>query len=257
VAAGKQSARNARSASEDDTGMRTRPTHISRLALVAGVAAALLLTGPFVGNALAAHDRADAVETFGRDVFFIEGSTLRNPDDTTPPAAVLFNNSGVPLEVSPGQPLTWGRWKAAGAASTAKVLGGVRSARTDVRMDLTGLVPGGRYSIFWGTLDPDSEQPLCAGVERTLPLDAVKPAPDAPDANSFIAGASGSASYHGVADADLFGANQVFVTVVYHFLGRVSTYPFPNLGELQTQGPNCHSSFGEDAMRQLIVLQKW
>jgi len=162
----------------------------------------------------------------------------------------------VPLEVSPGQPLTWGRWASATAASTAKVMGGVRNARTDVRMNLTGLLPGGRYSIFWGTLDPDSEQLLCPGVERTLPLDAVKPGSDAPDRNSFVVGADGDATYHGVANADLFTARQVFFTVVYHFLGSGSTYPFPNLGELQTQGPNCRSSFGEDAMRQLIILQK-
>jgi hypothetical protein len=199
----------------------------------------------------------DAVETSGRDVFFIQGSTLRNPDDATDPNEVLFNNAGVPLEVSPGQPLTWGRWAGAGASSTAKVMGGARNARTDVRMDLTGLVPGGRYSIFWGTLDPDSAQPLCPGVERTLPLDAVKPGPDAPDPNSFVVGADGNARYHGLANADLFSANQVFFTVVYHFLGSGSTYPFPNLGELQTQGPNCRSSFGEDAMRHLIILQKW
>lgn len=248
--------RNAGLGFGDGSGMRKARKLLTHTAVV-GVAAALLSTGPLVDRALAAPDQADAVQAFGRDVFFIQGSTLRNPDDATSPNVVLFNNAGVPLEVSPGQPLTWGRWASATAASKAKVTGGARNARTDVRMDLTGLVPGGRYSIFWGTLDPDSEQPLCPGVERTLPLDALKPASDAPDRNSFVVGADGKANYHGLANADLFKANQVFFTVVYHFLGNDSTYPFPDLGELRTQGPNCRSSFGEDAMRQLIILQKW
>jgi hypothetical protein len=85
----------------------------------------------------------------------------------------------------------------------------------------------------------------------------VKPPADAPDRNSFVVGTDGSASYHGLADGDLFKANQVLFTVVYHFLGNGSTYPFPNIGELRTQGSNCRSSFGGDAMRQLIILQQW
>jgi hypothetical protein len=48
----------------------------------------------------------------------------------------------------------------------------------------------------------------------------------------------------------------VFLSVVYHFYPETS-YPFPNRGELLTQGANCRSSFGEDSMRQLLVLQKW
>jgi hypothetical protein len=31
----------------------------------------------------------------------------------------------------------------------------------------------------------------------------------------------------------------------------------PNIGEFLTPGPNCRSSFGEDAMRQLIIFQKF
>jgi hypothetical protein len=222
-----------------------------------GVAALVLAFGPLGNPALAAPDHADGLDHFARDVFFIRGVTLRNPDDTTPLDAPLFNVAGVPLESPPGQPLTWGAWTAASATSTAKVQGGTAKARTDVRLDLTGLIPGGRYSIFWGTLEPDSEQPLCPGVERTLPLDAVKPDQSAPDPNSFIVGADGHASYHGAVAANLFTATQVFFSVVYHFFGDASTYPFPNIGEQRTQGPDCRSSFGEDAMRQLLILQKW
>jgi len=43
---------------------------------------------------------------------------------------------------------------------------------------------------------------------------------------------------------------------VYHAFGE-SSYPFPNIGEQRTQGGSCRSSFGEDSMRQLLILQKW
>ena len=56
---------------------------------------------------------------------------------------------------------------------------------------------------------------------------------------------------------DLFDATQVFFSIVYHLYADQSAYPFPNLGEYLTQGPNCRSTFGNDSMRQLLVLQKW
>jgi hypothetical protein len=48
---------------------------------------------------------------------------------------------------------------------------------------------------------------------------------------------------------------EVFYSIIYHFDG--ATYdPLPNHGEYNTQGADCHSSFGEDAMRQLLIIQK-
>lgn len=221
------------------------PLRTTSLRLGATLAAALaLVTGPLGGPALARPDQADAVQVFTRDVFAVVGSTLRNPDAGTDPGAPLFTDSGIALGV------TWGAWSGASATSTVRATG----SRTDVRMSLTGLVPGGLYSIFWGTLQPDSEQPLCPGVERTLPLDAFHADPGAPAPNAFVAGADGTMDYRGQADARLLDAGQAFFTVVYDFFGRTA-YPFPNLGELQTQGPDCRSSFGEDAMRQLVILQ--
>jgi hypothetical protein len=221
------------------------------------VAGALLLHSPLAHPALAAsRDHADAVKVYADDVFEIVGSTLRHPTTTTDAGAPLFTDSGVRVEASPGVALTWGRWSAATATSAASVTGGRKHPRTDVDISLSGLIPGGLYSIFWGTLGPDSEQPLCPGVERTLPLDAVHPANGAPDANSFVAGAAGAATYRGRTAGALLDATQVFFSVVYHFNGETA-YPFPNVGELRTQGPNCRSSFGEDAMRQLLVLQQW
>jgi hypothetical protein len=199
--------------------------------------------------ALGGADQQDYVEVYSRDVFVIVGSTLRNPDATTQPEAPLYSDSGVWLE------LTWGDWQRISATSTARVQGGGSHARTDVRIHLTGLIPGGVYSIFYGTLTPDSENPLCPGVERTLPLTAFRVDQPQPDASSFIAGVDGTAEYRGRIDGNVFNALQVFYTVIYHFDGQ--TYdPLPNRGEFLTQGSNCRSSFGQDAMRQMIIFQK-
>ncbi|HJV09526.1 MAG TPA: hypothetical protein VJ653_07585 [Acidimicrobiales bacterium] len=213
------------------------------------LAGALLLGVP---PALAAPaDTADAVEVHEGDVFVIVGSTLRTPDAGTDPAAPLFTDSGIAMD------LTWGEWSAATATSRASVTGGAgKHPRTDVRLSLAGLVPGGLYSVFWGTLGPDSEQPLCPNVERTLPLDAVGGGGGGPAPNAFVADAAGAAAFHGRTDGNLFAASQVFFSVVYHFFPETS-YPFPNRGELLSQGENCRSSFGADAMRQLLVLQQW
>ena len=219
-------------------------------ALVASLALAAALV-PFAPAAHASPpDTADAVQVYNRDLFVIVGSTLRNPTADTDPSAPLFTDSGV------GMDLTWGEWSAATATSRASVTGGPNRPRTDIRLSLTGLVPGGLYSVYWGTIGPDSEQPLCPGVERTLPLDGAGSTAKAPAPNAFVVDATGTADFHGRVGGDLLDATQVFVTVIYHFYGQTS-YPFPNLGEYLTQGENCRSSFGEDSMRHLVVLQKW
>jgi hypothetical protein len=216
----------------------------------ATVVAACALAAPGVA---AAPDREDGVQVYARDTFEIVGSTLRTPDAGTDPAATLYTVSAVRLERPDGTPITWGAWSEATATSTARLSG----AATDVRIALNGLVPGGRYSVYWGTLGPDSEQPLCPGVERTLPLDAFPAAqPGGGDPNAFVAGADGSADYRGRAPVRLLDAQQAFLSVVYHFAPG-STYPFPNRGELLTQGETCRSSFGDDTMRHMLILQKW
>lgn len=214
----------------------------------------LVLAGVLLAGAPAAHaapaDTADAVQVYERDVFVIVGSSLRTPTAETDPSAPLFTNTGIAMD------LTWGEWSAATAASRASVIGGPNRPRTDVRLTLGGLAPGGLYSVYWGTIGPDSEQPLCPNVERTLPLDAAVPTAMAPAPNAFVVDDTGAVDFHGRVDGDLLGATQVFFTVVYHLFGE-APYPFPNLGERLTQGETCRSSFGEDSMRQLLVLQKW
>jgi hypothetical protein len=218
-----------------------------RRAIVLAIAALLLVTvAPPAGAA--APDSADAVEAFDRDVYVIVGSTLRNPDETTDPSAPLFTVSGV------GMNLTWGEWQAATGTSVVRQTGGP-APRIDARLAFVGLVPGGVYSIFWATLGPDSENPLCPGVERTLPLISVDD-DQAPDASSFVAGADGTATFRGRADVALLDATQSYFTLVYHFDGQ-TWGSLPNHGEYNTQGEGCHSSFGDDAMRQLLVLQEW
>ena len=57
-------------------------------------------------------------------------------------------------------------------------------------------------------------------------------------------------------DGDLLAASQVLFSIIYHADGK-SYYPLPNKGEFLTQGTDCRSSFGLDAMRQLQIGQKW
>lgn len=226
----------------------TRKVRWTTMVAVAMTTTLSLIAAPQPASG-AAPDQADAVVTHEGDVFVIVGSTLRHPDATTDPSAPLFNVAGVALD------LTWGQWSAASATSAVRTSGKAGSARTDVRLTFSGLVPGGVYSVFWGTLLPDSENPLCPGVERTLALPSVD-AGQQPDSSSFVAGSDGTAAFRGGLPGNLLSASQVFFSIVYHFDGQ-TWGALPNHGEYNTQGESCRSSFGEDAMRQLLVLQKW
>lgn len=223
---------------------------LSTARIVAALVGALLVVaGPLGGSAGAkpALDREDHVQAFNRDVYFIDSVTLRNPTADTAPDEPLFNDAGVLL------PLTWGEWSAATATSSARTLG----TRTEVSLSFTGLVPGGVYSVFWGTLLPDSEHPSCPGVERTLPVVSVDGKKQVPDPSSFVAGPDGRAQFAGRADGVMLDAWQAWFSIVYHLNGE-TYHPFPNAGEYVTHddGGQCRSTYGHDAMRHLIVLQK-
>ncbi|MGH3087735.1 MAG: hypothetical protein ACRDSJ_10525, partial [Rubrobacteraceae bacterium] len=193
-------------------------------------------------------DREDAVEPFAGDVFVLDGAILRNPTGGTSPDAQLFNVAGTPLDV------TWGEWKSASATSKARVVRKSGKPRTDVRVRLSGLVPEGVYSLFYVTFGPDSRHPLCPGEERSLPLKAWDP-DQSPDRSSFVARDDGTAVFHARVKGRLLDAGQVQYLAIYHFDG-MTYHPFPNRGEFVTHGDECRSSFGVDAMRQLIVWQK-
>lgn len=236
--------------------MPKRPTAPRAVMLVV---AALLITGAPGRAAMASPpDAADVVQVFARDVFFLAGASLVNPDEDTGADEQLISQNGWFLSTGPDDPLTWGEWSAATATSRVATIGGPDGPRTDVRLSLSNLVPGGVYSVFWGTIGPDSKQPLCPDVERTLPLDAFKVDADAPDKNSFVTDMTGAAEFHGRVNGDLLAATQVFFSVVYHSDGQ-TYYPFPNGGEYLTHDDEtgCRSSFGLDAMRHLLILQKW
>ncbi len=223
---------------------------VTRSRRVAALAVAMMFV-----SATAAHaqpDDADFVEIFNRDVFVLAGASTVNPDDGTPDSATLFSTGGEDLGI------TWGEWQLATATSRVNQIGGPIAPRTQVRIDLAGLVPHGVYSIFYGTLGPDTENPKCPGVERTLPVAAFGPSVGGPDAASFIADEDGATTFHGMIEGAPLEATQVFFSVIYHWDGQ--TYgDLPNRGEWHTytQGEDCRSSFGLDAMRQLVILQKW
>lgn len=223
----------------------SRSKRVARASCVALLAltGAIASSGP--ASASKGGDSSDTTEAFKRDVYVVVGVSLRNPDETTPPDAELFNVAAVNLN------MTWGQWQAASGTSTMTVHG----HHTDDDLVLTGLVPNGVYSLFYGTLNPDTSNPLCPFVERTLPLTSTDKHQQ-PDSSSFVAGPDGTATYSARISGDPLTAGQVFIEVVYHNDGK--TYgPLPNAGESLTQGePQCHSSFGEDAMRQLVIWQK-
>lgn len=206
----------------------------------------LLAPSPGVAGGV---DREDAVEPFTRDVYVVVNGALQNPNGATDSAEPLYNVAGAGLEV------TWGEWQAATGASKAIQIGGPNRPSTDVKLDLEGLIPSGVYSVFYGTFGPDSENPLCPDVERTLALPSIF-GKQQPDRYSFVADPFGFGSFHGRVEGSLLEAQQVFLSVIWHADGR--TYgELPNRGESFTQGPDCRSSYGDDAMRHLAVLQKW
>jgi hypothetical protein len=215
---------------------------------VAGIviAGALALAG---GAQAQPRDQADAVQAYERDVYVIVGSTLRNPDDTTAAGATLFNSGGSNLG------FTWGTFSGASATSGARRVSVDGRTYTDFKIALTGLRPSGVYSLFYVALGPDSENPLCPGVERGLPLKGAHPHSQQPDFASFVAGADGTATYHGLVRGNLLKPQQLFLELVFHSDGK-TWGSLPNHGEFNTQGPSCRSSYGDDAMRQLVITQK-
>ena len=222
----------------------------ARIALLAALLGALTMAAPAQAAQTVRPDRtgtSDYSEVYERDVFVIVGSTLRHPDAATDPAAPLFNDSGSNLGI------TWGQWMAGQASADLRLR--PREGDTKVELNLSGLVPGGVYSVFYGTLNPDSENPSCPGVERTLPLTSTR-RKQMPDPSSFVAAADGTAGFTGIAEANLLTPLQSFFSIIYHSDGAAH-HPYPNLGEQQsvTNGTQpCRSSFGIEAMRQLIVI---
>lgn len=60
----------------------------------------------------------------------------------------------------------------------------------------------------------------------------------------------------GPLSGNLLAADQLYFVVVYH-LDSTTYYPLPTRAEYLTQGGECRSSLGYDAMRHLVVAQKF
>lgn len=222
--------------------MRTsvRKRHFARATMVAA-----MLAAPAVARSQGV-DREDAVVTLATDVYVLVDGQLRNPVFETGTDASLFNVAGTDLGI------TWGQFRSATATSRAHCPAG--GTRTDVRLRMGNLLPNGVYSVFYATFGPDSRNPLCPNAERLLPLTSKDPR-QTPDETSFVADSSGEADFQARLDGCLLDAMRLQLVLIYHFDGQ--TYgQLPNRGEYVTQGEDCRSSFGVDAMRQTLILQK-
>src|SRR5262249_47812106 len=152
---------------------------------------------------------------FAGDVYTIgsNGSLIAVDPSMTPLTAPLFNLASSPLN------LTWGAWRAASATTSVREHGGPAQPRTTVRLQLTGLVPHGVYSVFYRTFSPDSNNPLCPNVEPSLVLGSTSAAqPGATDltvqgswqnAAAFTSDGAGNASVRGTVDGRLLDAQQL------------------------------------------------
>ena len=193
----------------------------------------LILSAAALSASAAPPDQADGVATVFEDVYVVNGlGDLVTPDPrNTLPDADLFTVSGVNLH------LTWGQWSAATGTSAVHCAGG----RTRARFDLSGLIPGGVYSIFHVTFNPTSHNPVCSNSGEVATVE------------SFTADASGNARLHAEDAGCLLDAEELRYDVIYHADGN--TYgALPDRGDAVS---GCRNSFGSDALRQFIILQKF
>jgi hypothetical protein len=157
---------------------------------------------------------------------------------------------------------------------------------------LSGLIPGGVYSVFYRTFGPDSITRSAPNEERSRVLPEVCNGSDCPAGaeSEVVASGRGTAHYRGrVEGLCLLDAETVLFDVIYHLNGL--TYgELPNALAFQTQLEpcltnsdcaagdecntdlqntcqpidceatstcrSCQSSFGNDAMRQAVIIQQ-
>jgi hypothetical protein len=220
--------------------VRQRSVLSVRRSPIAAVALALVFA---VAPPAFALQQSTGIEIANGDVYVVDGGVLKNPTSSTPTSTQLTNVVGTPLGI------TWGAWEGATGSATARR---TRDDRVDVRVGLQGLVPRGVYSLFYLTTGPDSANPMCPTEERLVALRSVF-ADQLPDRSSFTADDAGAAAFHAKAPlrSHILTAAQVVIVAIYHANG--ATYgAVPNAGE----AAECRSSFGSDAMRQLLIIQR-
>jgi hypothetical protein len=215
-------------------------------------------------------DKEDAVDGFRLDVYVLVGTQLVNPigfctvepcgPGETSPTAPLFNLTGSTLD------MTWGTFQMVAARSRVNC---ERNGTTIIRVRLANLRPNAVYSLFYRTFGPDSINPRCIAQERSIVVpERCTGRRCTPVEDSRIeTDAKGEAAYVGEVAGCLLEATTLLFDVIYHLNG--TTYgSLPNQLEFQTQNPlgctdtsqpgcnTCQSSFGNDAMRQAVIIQK-
>ena len=223
-------------------------------------AAALVVQAPIASAALPVVSNVTpqiGTIPFEGDVFVLDSQGNLIPVDvfSTPASAQLFNLAGDPMNLS------WGQFSSATSNSVAWDLTYNGTTYTQFLINLSGLVPNGVYSLFYRTFNPDSNNAYCPDVEPSIALPAAFPKFQKPDSSSFVATSSGRELFLASVPQDLLAAAQLQVSVIYHFNGQ--TYG-PVANESESLGPVappagtglCRSSYGIDAMRQLLILFK-
>lgn len=238
---------------------RESPRHRRVIATVIAVGVvflALAVRAPVAGasTTVTAPARDVGIIPFPDDVYTLnyQGALVPIDPTSTPASAALYNLAGNALN------LTWGQWSSATATSYASTVTWNATTYTDIAIGLSGLVPNGVYSVFYRTFVPDSNNAFCPNVEPSIALTAAFPRFQKPDPDSFIAGRSGKALFVASVAQNLLAAQGLTISVIYHFNGQ--TYgPVANAAE--AAGPVaatglCRSSYGIDAMRQMLIIQK-
>jgi hypothetical protein len=236
-------------------GRRSRSAVLAMIAISLGVIG-LAVPAPAAGTATTFTPPTANVGIipFAGDVFTTSANGTLIPifPGSTPPSAPLFNLAGNALN------LTWGEFSSATAKSYAWTVTHNGTTHTEFLIGLSGLVPNGVYSLFYRTFGPDSNNPFCPNAEPSVALTAAFPHLQKPDPDSFTATRSGKGLFFARVAQDLLATQQLQLVVIYHYDGN--TYgPVPNQAE--SRGPDpatglCRSSYGDDAMRQFLIIQK-
>lgn len=224
---------------------------------IALVAADLLVQAPVAGAASPVSNVTPQIGwiPFSGDVVVLnyQGALVPVDPTSTPASAQLFNIAGNPLN------MTWGQFSSATPKSAAWNLSYNGTTYTQFLIGLSGLVPNGVYSLFYRTFNPESNNAYCPNVEPSVALTAAFPQLQKPDSSSFVATSSGKGLFFASVPQNLLAAQGLQVSVIYHFDGH--TYGpvannFESVGPVASQGGLCRSSYGIDAMRQMIIIYK-
>ena len=218
---------------------RRRQGHRARRVIAAVIAAgavcmAMAVRAPAAGASTSVTPPVKDVGIipFPGDVYTASSNGTLIPvlPDSTPASAPLYNLAGNALN------LTWGQWSSATATSYASTVTFKGTTYTAFVIAMSGLVPKGVYSLFYRTFSPDSNNAFCPNVEPSIALPAAIPQLQKPDPDSFIATSSGKALFVASVAQNLLAAQQLSISVIYHFNGQ--TYgPVANAAEAAGPSP--------------------